>query len=110
MSEHPQDLLLTTLQTLYIYLGVAGLVGIGFGLGLHFFYGFLHSTFHLGHDVQVRGPTAKEHRAAWRQKQAAKVALDPLMTASPIRADDSSPRGRRGLMSQTIHEEIDSDY
>lgn len=101
---------LTLPKTLYIYLGIAGLVGIAFGLGLHFLYGLLHSTLRLGSKPRVWGPTAKEHRAAWRNKKAAKEANESLMYSPSTAMDDISPKRRRGLLSQTIHEEIDSDF
>jgi len=38
------------------------------------------------------------------------TSIDPAWYSSGAMVRDSPPRGRRGLLSQTIHEEIDSDY
>ena len=94
-------------QTLYIYLGIAGLVGISCGLLLHFSYAWIHSTLHLGHDPVVRGPTAKEYRAASRRK---KTAQESMLYSANGGSHDRPPRGRRNFVTQTIHEEVDSDY
>jgi len=45
---------------------------------------------------------------AWRKKKLATI--DPALSPSHLITEDSPPRGRRGLLAQTIHEEIDSDY
>jgi len=93
---------------LYIYLGVGGLVGIGCGLLLHYLFSYAAKTLNLKRPEPVRGPTAKEHRVAWRKKKLATI--DPALYSSGLKLEDSPPRGRRGLLSQTIYEEIDSDY
>lgn len=95
-------------ETLYIYLGVGGLIGVACGLLLHFLLNYMARTFNLRRAAPVRGPTAKEHRAAWRKKKLASV--DPVLFASTLNVEDSPPRGRQGLLAQTIHEEIDSDF
>lgn len=95
-------------QTLYIYLGVASLTGIAIGLLLHFLYGFLHSSLHLATQPIVRGPTAKQYRAARRRR--AKQAYEPMLSPVPAGVSETPGRWRRGLLAQTIHEEGDSDF
>jgi len=38
------------------------------------------------------------------------AAPDSLYATPEILYDDSPPRGRKGLLDQTIYEEIDSDF
>lgn len=94
-------------QTLYIYLGIAGLIGCSAGLCLHFAFGFLSTTLNI-HDSQPskalpKQRTAAEYRAARRERKA-----DMGISTPPAVKKGSSLR-RRGLLSQTIIEEDDSD-
>jgi len=87
---------------------VGGLVGLACGLALHYLMQYLTKTLRLHSQPKVRGPTAKEHRIAWRQKKAATV--DPIYASPGIMYDESPPRGRKDLLTQVIHEEVDSDF
>ena len=87
---------------------MGGLVGLACGLALHYLMQYLTKTLRLHSQPKVRGPTAKEHRIAWRQKKAATV--DPIYASPGIMYDESPPRGRKDLLTQVIHEEVDSDF
>nr|POE65281.1 hypothetical protein CFP56_34948 [Quercus suber] len=108
-------------QTVYIYLGVAALTGITAGLAVSYVYRSLHSTLRLGAERSPRPTrTAKEYREAKRKQQT--KAESPLMSPSTLSPRHRSPdhlslsdgmrRGQRarGLLNQTIMEEVDSDF
>lgn len=98
--------MLTCLQTIYIYLGIASLTGLAIGLLLYFFYDFLYTSLKLAPDAPARGPTAKQYRESRRKK--ANFEQGPML--SPVSGVSDTPgKGRRGLLAQTIHEE-DSDF
>ena len=109
--------LLTAHQTLYIYLGIAALVGIGLGLTISFVYDSLRKPLGLDETQESRASrerTAKQYRTDKRKRKAKAEA--PLMTAgylspSHLSLSDGARRARsKGLLSQTIMEEVDSDY
>ena len=93
-----------TLQTLYIYLGTATLIGGLTGGALFAVYTFLSSSLNIDPATPPanQGRTPAEFQAARREKQKA-VRQPP----TPVLLDSSR---RRGLLSQTIDEEEDSDY
>lgn len=114
------------MQTLYIYLGVAAIVGIFFGMAMAYVYGSLASVFLL--DSAAETPslrTAKEYRESRRkQKPTVDVRLmSPTLplspngsggTRSPVHLslpDGTRTKGRRskGFLDQAIMEE-DSDF
>ncbi|KAK4984090.1 hypothetical protein LTR50_006832 [Elasticomyces elasticus] len=97
-------------EDIYIYLGVGGLIGIAAGLMLHYFYGFLYTSLGLKSEPKPKGPTAKQYRAARKKKKAAIGFGEPMISPAYLGLSDRG-RGRgRGLISQTIMEENDSDY
>ncbi|KAK4982359.1 hypothetical protein LTR66_009316 [Elasticomyces elasticus] len=98
------------IQDIYIYLGVGGLVGIAAGLMLHYFYGFLYTSLGLKSEPKPKGPTAKQYRAARKKKKAAIGFGEPMMSPAYIGLSDRVKGRGRGLISQTIMEENDSDY
>jgi len=81
-------------------------VGLACGLSLHYTMQYLTKTLRLRSGPKARGPTAREYRVARHQKKMA--AADPVYASSMY--EDSPPRGRKGLLTQTIYEEIDSDF
>ena len=112
-------------QTLYIYFGVAIIVGLTTGLILHF---LSRTSAHiLGLDIQppenelkAKGHTAATYRASRERRKkldkevtnAAKarlLTLDPLLRGSTPQSP-ITPKRRDGLLSTTILEEVeDSD-
>lgn len=102
-------------QTLYIYLGIAAIVGIALGVFVSFVYNLLRKPLGLDQEPQPPGRTAKEYRIEQRKRKAKAEA--PLVTAgylspSYLSMSDGMRKGNRGkgLLSQTIMEEVDSDY
>ncbi|TKA79999.1 hypothetical protein B0A55_02088 [Friedmanniomyces simplex] len=118
--------LLGRFETVYIYLGIAALVGIVLGLVQRYLSGLLFKLLRL--DTKSGAPpvrTAKEYREAKRREQAKAEA--PLITAGPLSPIASSPtqlspsylstsestrkfKRSRGVLNQTIMEEMESDY
>lgn len=119
-------------QTIYIYLGVAALVGLAFGLLHYHLSRWLGTSLGLAAVPEKSGRTAKQYREAKRRQKLRDSA--PLMSAGgptfrpTVSADAISPNGvpmsyvslsegsrgkarhGRGLLTQTIMEEVDSDY
>jgi len=131
-SLHPIHFL-ARFETLYIYFGVAVIVGLAAGLILHFLS--RTSTRILGLDIQQpRGHSAASYRAEREQKKleklekkweqesissarASRLATDPvrrerLQPSSGGRISmpqgSNAPRPRGGLLSTTILEEVES--
>ncbi|TKA29011.1 hypothetical protein B0A50_03423 [Salinomyces thailandicus] len=119
--------LLVKLEVVYIYLGVAAIVGVAIGVAIALIYSSLTSF--IGSDSPSRRAqlrSAKEYRESKRRRKAAiEQPLTPLSAATPpvrisrdqvvpghIGTSDSTRKGRRNqsLLSQTIMEEVDSDY
>nr|POE56793.1 hypothetical protein CFP56_33765 [Quercus suber] len=113
--------LLVKFETVYIYLGVAALTGIAVGLLVSFIYRSLHSTLRLDTERSVKPTrTAKEYREGKRKQQikAESSVMSPSVLSprhlSPdqLSLSDGVRRGQRarGLLNQTIMEEIDSEF
>ncbi|KAI7281236.1 hypothetical protein KC345_g4215 [Hortaea werneckii] len=132
--------LLVKLETLYIYLGTAALVGLTIGLIISLIYGSLSNI--IGSNTipaaaaQSRLRSAKEYRETKKRKKQsqllsdeAPVILSPVPASSPVRVaqrdylsagyggggvgmSDHVRRSRRfhGLLDQTIMEATDSDF
>ncbi|KAF1933672.1 uncharacterized protein M421DRAFT_1051 [Didymella exigua CBS 183.55] len=101
---------LERIETLYIYLGTAGLIGCVTGAVLYFIFKFLSSSFNIdatSRSKPRKARTTTEFRAARREKQHQTLAPSP-----PISVVVDKARGRRGLglLSQIIVEEEDSDF
>lgn len=102
--------ILNHLQTLYIYLGTAGLVGCMTGAVLYFIFKLLSSALSIDAGSKYKPPkgrTTAEFRAARREKQ------DRMLAPSlpiPVVVDKMPGRRGRGLLSQIIVEEDDSDF
>ena len=100
----------TTQQTLYIYLGTAGLVGCMTGAVIYFIFTFLSSSLNIdatSRAMPPKGRTTAEFRAARREKHHQTLAPGPPI---PVVLDKAPGRRGRGLLSQTIVEEEDSDF
>ncbi|GME53702.1 hypothetical protein GTA08_BOTSDO09251 [Neofusicoccum parvum] len=103
--------MLAKLETLYVYLGVAGIVGVTAGGILYFSFSVLKSAFNLDSYDEISGVTAAEYRAARHKKKAEQgYSGAPVLTDSPGHLKESGLLKRRDLLSQTILEEDDSDY
>ncbi|KAJ4353157.1 hypothetical protein N0V95_003629 [Ascochyta clinopodiicola] len=101
---------LERIETIYIYLGTAGLVGCMTGAILYFIFRFLSSSLSIDATSQAKprkGRTTAEFRASRRDKQ--EKTLDTA-TPTPLVLDKAPGPRRRGLLSQTIVEEDDSDF
>jgi hypothetical protein len=99
-------------QTLYVYLGTAGIIGCLTGAILFIIFKFLSSSLNLDAAIVPKAPdkgrTAAEYRAARRVKREEVIDHSPSAT-SIILKKVAGPR-RRGLLSQAIIEEEDSDF
>lgn len=98
-------------QTIYIYLGIAGLIGCITGAILHFSFSFLSSTFSIDTASETKalqkGRTAAEYRAGRRRRNEKPIGY----SSTPTVVKKEGPfRKQRGLLSQTIIEEEDSDF
>ena len=90
------------------------MVGIIGGLLISYIYSTLHGALRL--DAQPEPPrktrTAKQYRESKRKEKAQAEA--PLMSSGYMSLSDGMSigrqRGSKGLLAQTIMEEMDSDY
>lgn len=99
--------MLTHFQTLYIYLGFGAIVGAIFGLLLHYSYSRLYKGLRLADQPQSR--TIKQYRAS-RQRKKSRKAVEPSLSPVNLSLSDGPRTGRRGLLTQTILEEEDSEF
>jgi len=102
--------LLSKIETIYIYLGVAGLIGFVAGGFVHLCFNFLSSALHIDStvgDIQEKGRTAASYRAARRKKKM--QSLDYPLSPRLLKTEEAA-QPQRGLLSQTIIEEEDSDF
>jgi len=101
--------------TLYIYFGMAVLVGIFAGAGLSYTNTFLVHILGASKEAEVRGRTLAAYRREKREKQVEKAKLAFPRVVPPISAplaaewmkQDYGPESA-GLLSTTIMEEDDS--
>ncbi|KAL1793737.1 hypothetical protein ACET3X_008719 [Alternaria dauci] len=103
---------LERIETLYVYLGTAGLIGCITGTVLFVVFRFLSSTLKIDATVvpveHEQGRTAAEYRAARRVKK--EECIDHSPSATPVVLKKVPGPRRRGLLSQVIIEEEDSDF
>ncbi|RMZ69728.1 hypothetical protein GMOD_00010303 [Pyrenophora seminiperda CCB06] len=103
---------LEQIETLYVFLGTAGLVGCLTGAILFVIFKFLSSSLHLDAPIvpeePTKGRTAAEYRAARRVKK--EQMIDHSPTTTPVVLKRVPGPRRRGLLSQAIIEEEDSDF
>ncbi|KAF1957406.1 hypothetical protein CC80DRAFT_491522 [Byssothecium circinans] len=95
--------ILERIETIYIWLGIASVVGAATGVFIFFVYKFLTSAFHIDTASQAKAPprgrTVKEYRTARRGKNGS-----AMESSGPAVMKIAAPR-RRGLLSQPIMEE-----
>jgi hypothetical protein len=98
-------------QTVYVFLGTAGLIGCLTGAILFAIFKVLSSSLSIDQTVvpqpREKGRTAAEFRAARHVKREEIIVHSP--TATPVVLKKVAGPRRRGLLSQAIIEEEDSD-
>lgn len=119
-----QTILITRLQTFYIYFGVAALIGLITGSILHFSSTMLITIFDLRPSAEEKGRTAasvrearekKNQQDAWQSSSSRKYSDNLIRLEEMARKDYSDfldkdwgkRREGQGLLSQTILEEDD---
>ncbi|KAH8725981.1 hypothetical protein GQ44DRAFT_739171 [Phaeosphaeriaceae sp. PMI808] len=109
---------LDRIETLYIYLGIAGLIGCITGSLIFILFKFLSSTLNIesGSAIMPRprdqGRTTAQFRASQRTKQEVVIQQQQKqeLPPSPVVLDKVPGPRRKGLLSQAIIEEEDSDF
>ncbi|KAH7074623.1 hypothetical protein BKA63DRAFT_316942 [Paraphoma chrysanthemicola] len=103
---------LDRIETLYIFLGTAGLIGCATGAVLFIIFKFVSSSLNIDNATvpqrRPQGRTTAEYRAAWREKKEESINHSPAST--PVVLKKVAGSHRRGLLSQAIIEEEDSDF
>jgi hypothetical protein len=104
--------MLTILQTLYIYLGTAALIGCLTGAVIFIIFKLISSSLNLDSAIvpqpQDRERTTAEFRAARREKK--QDATDFSLASTPVVVKRVPGSRKKGLLSQAIMEEEDSDF
>ena len=99
-------------QTLYVFLGTASLIGCLTGAILFAMFKFLSSSLNIEKTIvpepREKGRTTAEFRAARRVKR--EEMIDHSPSATPVVLKKVTGPRRRGLLSQAIIEEEDSDF
>jgi hypothetical protein len=103
---------LTLPQTLYIYLGTAALVGCVTGAVMFAIFKLVSSSLNIDSAIvpppQDRSRTTAEFRAARREKKEGSMDFPTSPTPAVLKKVPGSRR--KGLLSQAIIEEEDSDF
>ena len=119
-AHHGLARVLSRSQTLYIFFGVACLIGVVTGAALHYSSGFVSSVLKLDQAPAQPGRTLARYRAEKQKKQAAKVRMTMPLIGAPSKIDGAlkeeysdwlrhgKGQGQKGLLSTTILEEDDS--
>lgn len=106
--------MLTILQTLYVYLGTAALVGCMTGAIIFVLFKFMSSSLNIDSAIvpqpRERSRTAVEYRAARREKKEEEESLDYSTPSTPVVLKKIPGSRSKGLLSQAIIEEEDSDF
>ncbi|KAF2999204.1 hypothetical protein E8E13_000128 [Curvularia kusanoi] len=101
---------LERIETLYIYLGTAGLIGCMTGAVLYFIFNLLSSSLSshaTSNPKPRRSRTAAEFRTEQREKREER--LSDYSGPSRVISERTPASKRRDLLSQSIAEEEDSD-
>jgi hypothetical protein len=111
----PQSEVLTLSQTVYIYLGTAALIGCLTGGLVFIFFKLLSSSLNIDSapvpQPRDRTRTTAEFRAARREKKEEPVEpMDYPPACTPTVLNKVVGSRRKGLLSQAIIEEEDSDF
>jgi hypothetical protein len=97
---------------LYIYLGTAALIGSMTGAVIFIIFKFISSSLNIDSAIVPRphdwARTTAEFRAARRDKK--EVSKDFSPPSTPVVLKKASGSRRKGLLSQAIIEEEDSDF
>jgi hypothetical protein len=105
--------MLTILQTLYVYLGTAALVGCMTGAIIFVLFRFISSSLNIDSAIvtqpRERSRTAADYRAARREKKEEEP-LDYSTPSTPVVLKKIPGSRSKGLLSQAIIEEEDSDF
>ncbi|KAK7180839.1 uncharacterized protein CC84DRAFT_722455 [Paraphaeosphaeria sporulosa] len=99
--------LLERIETIYIWVGVAGLIGCIAGTALFLLFKFLTSAFHIdgtGSASRTSGRTVKEFRATRRVKK------EPYTSSPSGRRIDKVAALRKGVLSSQPILEEESEY
>ncbi|USP75700.1 hypothetical protein yc1106_02974 [Curvularia clavata] len=103
---------LEQIETLYVFLGIASLIGCITGVTLFAIFKFLSSALSIDApivpDKRAEMRTAAQYRADRRIKKEETIHHSPRPTPVVLKKP-AGPR-RRGLLSQAIIEEEDSDF
>ncbi|KAF2659076.1 hypothetical protein K491DRAFT_689677 [Lophiostoma macrostomum CBS 122681] len=104
--------LLERVETIYIYLGIAGLIGCSAGFMLFIISNVLSSSLRIDgsaeKDPPAKGRTVKSYRQA-RMRE--KGFTEPVLTSTAVKEEARErKRKQRGLLTETIIEEEDSDF
>jgi len=111
---------LARFETLYIFFGVATLVGLLTGTALYYCSGFIVATLRLDKLPEYQGRTLTSYRAEKRAKEARKPRIHTPKVSAPPRPggalkdeyaewlSQDKGEGNKGLLSTTILEEEDS--
>ncbi|KAH5436307.1 hypothetical protein HBI47_074490 [Parastagonospora nodorum] len=103
---------LERIETLYVYLGTAALIGGLTGAVIFAIFKFISASLNIDSTVvpppKERVRSAAEFRAAQREKREEKIDFPPAPT--PVVLKKMPGSRRKGLLSQAIMEEEDSDF
>jgi hypothetical protein len=104
--------LLTLPQTVYIYLGTAAVIGCVTGVVMFAVFKLVSSSLNIDSAIvpqpQDRSRTTAEFRAARREKK--EESMDFVTPPTPAVLKKVPGSRRKGLLSQAIIEEEDSDF
>lgn len=100
-------------ETIYIYLGIATLIGFLAGAVLYLSFNFLTSTLRIDSSRSISALESKTRRkprttVEYRADRDKRKGIVPVPSTT-LRGDMASQR-QRGLLAQTIIEEEDSDF
>ncbi|OJD31585.1 uncharacterized protein BKCO1_4600023 [Diplodia corticola] len=99
------------LETLWVYLGVAGIVGGTTGGILYLSFGVLKTALNLDSRDEFSGTTAAEYRAARRKKKASQGNIGAsVSTDSSGRLRETALLKKRDLLAQSIMKEDGAEY
>ncbi|KAF2263848.1 hypothetical protein CC78DRAFT_580966 [Lojkania enalia] len=107
--------LLEKIETIYVFLSIAGLIGCLTGAILHLLFNFLSSNFNIDAAAESRAPEQGRSLAAYRvdRRKKKKKVESPghsSIPSTPTLQRDGGLKKQPGLLAQTIVEEEDSDF
>ncbi|KAH7386687.1 hypothetical protein DE146DRAFT_178806 [Phaeosphaeria sp. MPI-PUGE-AT-0046c] len=103
---------LDRIETLYVYLGTAALIGCFTGVVVFIVFKFISSSLDIDSSLvpqpQKRARTTAEFQAARRENK--ERSFDSSLASTPVVLKKVPGARHRGLMAQAIIEEEDSDF